>query len=113
MLGLKIVNFRSASANESTSKGSRTAVFCIVLILLLTASLRDASTEGGEKTDQTLPYPKSEVTGGISLDWNTHQRFAQGSDNFQLTWAADDHLYGAWGDGGGFGGTNSEGRVGL
>ncbi|MHC4119865.1 MAG: hypothetical protein ACYSWO_20405, partial [Planctomycetota bacterium] len=36
-----------------------------------------------------------------------------GSDNFQLTWADDDNLYGAWGDGGGFGGTNKKGRVGL
>jgi hypothetical protein len=59
------------------------------------------------------PYPDSEVISGIRLDWSTHQRFAQGSDNFQLTWADDGHLYGAWGDGGGFGGTNRLGRVGL
>ena len=50
---------------------------------------------------------------GLSLDWSTHRRGAQGSDNFQLTWADDDQLYGAWGDGGGFGGTNGKGRVGL
>ena len=49
----------------------------------------------------------------IILDWSTHQRQAVGSDNWQLTWADDDHQYGAWGDGGGFGGTNSSGRVGL
>lgn len=30
-----------------------------------------------------------------------------------MTWAADDHQYTAWGDGGGFGGTNSDGRVSL
>jgi len=47
------------------------------------------------------------------LDWSTHQRHAQGSDNFQLTWADDDHQYGWWGDGGGFGGTNTDGRVSL
>jgi hypothetical protein len=58
-------------------------------------------------------YPPSRVAGGIKLDWTTHKRAAQGSDNFQLTWAEDDHLYGAWGDGGGFGGTNSDGRVSL
>ncbi len=60
-----------------------------------------------------LPYPESSVTQGIELDWSTHQRHAPGSDNFQLTWSDDDHLYGAWGDGGGFGGTNGRGRVGL
>lgn len=59
------------------------------------------------------PYPNSRVVTDIRLDWATHRRFAQGSDNFQLTWADDGHLYGAWGDGGGFGGTNRRGRVGL
>lgn len=59
------------------------------------------------------PYPDSPLIARLTLDWSTHQRGAQGSDNFQLTWADDDHLYGAWGDGGGFGGTNSRGRVGL
>jgi hypothetical protein len=59
------------------------------------------------------PYPDSQIITGYSLDWSTHRRGAQGSDNFQLTWADDDHLYGAWGDGGGFGGTNKNGRVGL
>jgi hypothetical protein len=62
---------------------------------------------------QAQPYPDSAVIVGITLDWSTHQRHAQGSDNFQLTWADDDHLYGAWGDGGGFGGSNGLGRVGL
>lgn len=59
------------------------------------------------------PYPQSKVVSGIELDWSTHQRFAPGSDNFQLTWADDDNLYGSWGDGGGFGGTNKRGRVSL
>ena len=59
------------------------------------------------------PYPDSTLIAGLSLDWSTHRRGAQGSDNFQLTWADDDNLYGAWGDGGGFGGTDKKGRVGL
>jgi hypothetical protein len=58
-------------------------------------------------------YPPSAALSGMSLDWSTHKRAAPGSDNWQLTWADDDHLYGAWGDGGGFGGTNSDGRVSL
>jgi hypothetical protein len=59
------------------------------------------------------PYPPSPVIRGVTLDWSTHRRDAIGSDNWQLTWAADDHQYAAWGDGGGFGGTNSDGRVSL
>ena len=59
------------------------------------------------------PYPQSKSIKGISFDWGSHKSDAPGSDNWQLTWADDDHLYGAWGDGGGFGGTNSVGRVSL
>lgn len=59
------------------------------------------------------PFPSSPLIGDLEFDWSTHRRQAQGSDNFQLAWADDGHLYGAWGDGGGFGGSNSRGRVAL
>jgi hypothetical protein len=62
---------------------------------------------------QAPPYPPSPVIRTVTFDWTTHKRDAQGSDNWQLTWADDGHQYGAWGDGGGFGGTNSDGRVSL
>ena len=57
------------------------------------------------------PYPPSPVIARMELDWSTHQRLAPGSDNWPTTWADDGNLYSAWGDGGGFGGTNSKGRV--
>jgi hypothetical protein len=60
---------------------------------------------------QELPYPESSVITGITTDWTTHQRHAQGSDNFQLTWADDNHQYGIWGDGDGFVGTDGKYRV--
>ncbi len=59
------------------------------------------------------PYPHSQTIKAMTLDWSTHDRFAQGSDNWQCTWADDDHQYAPWGDGGGFGGTNDDGRVSL
>jgi predicted amidohydrolase YtcJ len=59
------------------------------------------------------PYPPGTAISGIRLDWSTHRRNAPGSDNWPFTWADDDHLYGAFGDGGGFGGTNSDGRASL
>jgi hypothetical protein len=49
----------------------------------------------------------------VKFDWSTHKREAPGSDNWPTTWADDGHQYTAWGDGGGFGGTNSLGRVSL
>jgi hypothetical protein len=59
------------------------------------------------------PYPPSDVITGLSIDFSTHRRRARGSDNWATTWAADDHQYTTWGDGGGFGGTSSNGRVSL
>lgn len=59
---------------------------------------------------QQLPYPASEVIREIKFDWSSHIRLAPGSDNWPVTWAADGHQYTVWGDGGGFGGTNSIGR---
>jgi hypothetical protein len=59
------------------------------------------------------PYPPSPVIARAEFDFATHRRLAPGSDNWPVTWADDGHLYSAWGDGGGFGGTNSRGRVKL
>lgn len=59
------------------------------------------------------PYPPSPVIDRVEFDFSTHRRFAPGSDNWPTTWASDDHLYSVWGDGGGFDGTNSKGRVKL
>lgn len=49
----------------------------------------------------------------ISFDWSTEIAAAPGSDNWPLTWCEDGHQYTSWGDGGGFGGSNDEGRVSL
>lgn len=59
------------------------------------------------------PYPSSPAIAEVRFDWSTHVRAAPGSDNWPLTWADDNCQYTAWGDGGGFGGTNSLGRVSL
>ncbi len=83
---------------------------CFLAVLL---SVRIGSSVPAARTFAEGPYPSSPVIAEVVLDWSTHRRHAQGSDNFQLTWADDGHQYGAWGDGGGFGGTNSDGRVGL
>jgi len=59
------------------------------------------------------PYPLSPVIAGITWDFDRLVRLAPGSDLWPVTWADDGHLYTSWGDGGGFGGTNSQGRVSL
>ncbi len=47
------------------------------------------------------PYPTSTVITGIEYD-SQITRAASGSDNWPTTWADDDHLYTAFGDGWGF-----------
>ena len=59
----------------------------------------------------SAPYPPSDVIEGFELDWTTHQRAAGGSGDWGITWSDDDHQYTAWGNGGGFGGSNADGRV--
>src|SRR5258708_29221854 len=67
----------------------------------------------GELNGSKAPYPPSPVIGGITWQWNTYTTAALGSDLWPVTWGPDDHLYTAWGDGGGFGGSDSDGRVSL
>lgn len=59
------------------------------------------------------PYPPSQVIRQISWLWESRQTAALGSDLWPVTWGADNHLYAAWGDGGGFGGSDSDGRVAM
>ncbi len=59
------------------------------------------------------PYPKSPVITGIAFDQSTWVKAAPGSDQFGYTTASDGNIYVAWGDGGGFEGTNSLGRSSL
>jgi CubicO group peptidase (beta-lactamase class C family) len=52
---------------------------------------------------EAAPYPSSPVIGRIRFaDRSSIVRRAEGSDNWPLTWADDDNLYSAYGDGWGF-----------
>lgn len=53
----------------------------------------------------------AKVITGVTFDERTHRRLALGSDNWPLTWSDDDHQYAMWGDGGGFGGSDTVGRA--
>ncbi len=59
------------------------------------------------------PYPPSPVIAGVTWDWTMRRTAAPGSDLWPVTWGADDLLYTAWGDGGGFGGTDQDGRAAM
>jgi glycerophosphoryl diester phosphodiesterase len=61
---------------------------------------------------QRMPaYPPSPAISSVWFDMASLVELAPGSDNWPVTWAADDRQYTSWGDGGGFGGSNTVGRV--
>jgi hypothetical protein len=78
---------------------------------LVVASLQLAAVTAG--IAQEPPDPPSRTVTGITWHWETYQTAATGSDLWPVTWGPDDNLYVAWGDGGGFGGTDSDGRVSM
>ena len=71
------------------------------------------AAETGKSDLSKAPYPPSKLIRGITWEWETYTNAAPGSDLWPVTWGPDDNLYVAWGDGGGFGGTDQEGRVAM
>ena len=59
------------------------------------------------------PYPHSVVIDSIEWHWETLTNGAIGSDLWPVTWGPDDNIFTSWGDGGGFGGSDSDGRVAM
>ena len=69
------------------------------------------STASCQENAAKPPYPPSPVIAGLTWDWTTYRTAAPGSDLWPVAWGADDYLYTAWGDGGGFDGTDQDGRT--
>jgi hypothetical protein len=88
-------------------------IFGMVCIFIFLSVNAVQTAPPAQAATSSSPYPPSPAISGISFDWSTHVRMANGSDNWPVTWAADDHQYTTWGDGGGFGGSNQDGRVSL
>jgi hypothetical protein len=61
----------------------------------------------------SAPYPKSARITGIKFDRESLVRAAPGSDIWSCSWASNGQIYAAYGDGGGFGGTDGKGRVSI
>jgi CubicO group peptidase (beta-lactamase class C family) len=85
----------------TAAKANRTSVPPHQVGLLETSSQKSAKLTPGDVANS--PYPPSPVIAGI--DWapaTSIVRKARGSDNWPVTWADDDNLYTAYGDGRGF-----------
>jgi len=59
------------------------------------------------------PYPPSPVVGGIEWKFESHVQHGPGGDQWPLTWADDDHVYTAWGDGWGWNKSGPKHSIGI
>ena len=82
------------------------AAICLVLLCAV-------AIPAGSLAVDSRPYPPSTVITGITFHQSTLLQAAPGSDQWGTTQASDGNLYLGWGDGGGFGGTNTTGRVSM
>jgi len=93
--------------------GGGEQVFYETLPLKWSGPAAQAQAAGPPVASGKAPYPPSPVIASVEFDFSARKRLAPGSDNWPTAWADDGHQYTVWGDGGGFGGTNSTGRVSL
>ena len=91
----------------------RTYIVVFVLAWGQVALFAADGAETGKFDLSRAPYPPSKLIQGITWEWETYTNAAPGSDLWPVTWGPDDNLYVAWGDGGGFGGTDKDGRVAM
>jgi hypothetical protein len=83
----------------------------VKLVFAIPALLIVFDTHNQNRHILKAPYPESTYISGITFDKSTLVHAAPGSDLWPNTWAEDGNIYLTWGDGGGFGGSNEEGRV--
>ncbi len=84
-------------------------IWCLTLLITFISLSISVTTIADNET----PYPPSLVIQSITWHKETLQSAAPGSDLWPVTWGPDGSIYTSWGDGGGFGGSNSDGRVSM
>jgi hypothetical protein len=59
----------------------------------------------------TTAFAASTMITGVTWNFTSRVQMASGSDLWPLTWGSDGQVWGGWGDGGGFQGNDTSGRV--
>ncbi len=111
LIAVRNGNELRASGGQGSEMEPITPVYQRLFKPLVAAATQTTAVSTSAADASITPYPPSQVIRGVEFDFATHHRLAIGSDNWPMTWAGDGHQYTAWGDGGGFGGTNHDGRV--
>ena len=108
---------RSYVANLAAVSGNLMAHASVLAALLaVSACTVNQARPPAQRAKPPAPYPHSKLVWSVTWNFATvwSHRKAHGSDLWPCAWAADDDLYCAWGDGGGFDGDDDRiGRVSL
>lgn len=91
----------------------RTRCFALAALALMLMQISCSLAADEQSTPTPAPYPRSSLIKSLTWHWETYTNAAIGSDLWPVTWGPDDCLYTAWGDGGGFGGSDTDGRVSM
>lgn len=100
-------------------KESYVIAMCLFVGWPLTGCSNEGAPASGVPGDESPPgaivssLPQSDAITGVHFKFGSLTEAAEGSDNWAVTWAEDDSQYVTWGDGGGFDGSNSDGRVSM
>lgn len=97
-------SYSDTGLSASTTYRYRVAAYDAAGNVSPKSTAASATTESGSSTGAIRD---------ITFDFSTHKRRAPGSDNWPTTWAEDGNQYTTWGDGGGFDGSNTRGRVSI
>ena len=110
-----LLSGRARTVRVLTAAATVTGVLAVGLLSAVAQSSETSrpTQPGRAEPVRATPVPPSAVIQGLEWHWETYRTAAPGSDLWPFAWGPDDHLYTAWGDGGGFGGTDSDGRVAM
>ncbi|HUO66483.1 MAG TPA: hypothetical protein VMV37_03055 [Gammaproteobacteria bacterium] len=109
--------YASADGTAWTLIGQSTITMAANVFVGLAVTAHNAGTLSTATFDHVVT-PSSIIT-GVTFDWTSMNRNSSGqalpvgSDNWPATWSSDDDQYAMWGDGGGFTGSDSDGRSSL
>lgn len=87
--------------------------YILLLVLCVACNSGWTNAKDFESHFSLAPYARSSIIRDVKWNRSSITTGAAGSDLWPLTWASDNHLYSSWGDGGGFKGSNSDGRVSI
>jgi hypothetical protein len=98
---------------RTNSLAFTTALVSTALALPACLADPDPAATSAATSAVTTAFPASTMITGLTWNFTGRSQLAVGSDLWPLTQTTDGSIFGGWGDGGGFTGNNTSGRVSI